>query len=81
MTGRDPRAEPTDRRRCTCGGDVAHDFERSGCLECGAPCCAACAIRLESVTSCRPCAAVLLGAAAWPAGGRSTSTDAPARRP
>jgi hypothetical protein len=33
-----------------------------GCLECGAPCCSACAIMLESVAYCRQCATVLLEA-------------------
>ncbi len=33
-----------------------------GCLECGAACCAACAIHLESVTYCARCARELLEA-------------------
>jgi hypothetical protein len=47
-------------RRCRCGGDVS--APRFGCLECGAPCCPACAIPLESVAYCGRCAATLLGA-------------------
>jgi hypothetical protein len=44
---------------CRCAGDTpAAPF---GCLECGAPCCPACAVSLESVAYCRPCATALLG--------------------
>jgi hypothetical protein len=45
--------------RCRCGGEVC--APRFGCLECGAACCAACAIPLESVAYCGRCAAALLG--------------------
>ena len=33
-----------------------------GCMECGAPCCPACAVHLESVSYCQECAGLLLGA-------------------
>jgi hypothetical protein len=45
--------------RCRCGGDVG--APRFGCLECGAPCCTACAVPLESIAYCGRCAATLLG--------------------
>jgi len=44
--------------RCT-GATIAH----FGCIECGGPCCAGCAITVESVAYCRGCAAALLDAA------------------
>jgi hypothetical protein len=56
------------RVRCRCGVTVADGAQRFGCLECGAPCCAACAITLESVAYCRFCASTLLGTTASPAG-------------
>jgi len=46
--------------RCRCAGDVIAHF---GCIECGGPCCAGCAITVESVAYCRGCAAALLEAA------------------
>lgn len=45
--------------RCRCDGEVC--APRFGCLECGAACCTACAIALESVAYCAHCAATLLG--------------------
>ena len=45
--------------RCRCAGATVTHF---GCLECGGPCCAACAITVESVAYCRGCAAALLDA-------------------
>jgi len=46
--------------RCRCAvAPVAH----FGCIECGGPCCAACAITVESVAYCWGCAAALLDAA------------------
>jgi hypothetical protein len=48
-----PRIAP-----CGCVGDAA--AARFGCLECGASCCAVCAIELESVAYCRGCAVALL---------------------
>lgn len=56
--------------RCRCGVDAARGSHRLGCLECGAPCCVACAITLESVAYCRYCAATLLGTTASSLGGR-----------
>ncbi len=44
--------------QCAC-----HDASRRpalGCLECGAACCPACAIHLESVAYCARCARALL---------------------
>ena len=55
--------------RCRCV-DAARGSHRLGCMECGAPCCGACAITLESVAYCRSCAATLLGTTANPSGGR-----------
>lgn len=46
--------------RCHCAGAAAAAV--FGCLECGAPCCSACAITLESVAYCLGCATVLLDA-------------------
>ena len=52
---------------CRCAGDTpAAQF---GCLDCGAPCCPACAVPLESVAYCRRCATELLGATAMPRSG------------
>ena len=52
---------------CGCGRDgVAARF---GCLDCGASCCAACAIALESVAYCRDCAVALLDPAVAPKSG------------
>jgi hypothetical protein len=48
--------------RCPCASDTP--AARFGCIDCGAPCCSACAITLESVGYCRRCATALLGAAA-----------------
>jgi len=56
--------------RCRCGLLVERGSERFGCLECGAACCTACAITLESVAYCRYCAATLLGTTARPLGGQ-----------
>lgn len=56
--------------RCRCGLLVARGSERFGCLECGAACCTACAITLESVAYCRYCAATLLGTTVSPLGGQ-----------
>jgi hypothetical protein len=42
---------------------------RFGCLECGASCCAACAIALESVAYCRGCAVALLDVTVVPKSG------------
>ncbi|PYN91150.1 MAG: hypothetical protein DMD91_34785 [Candidatus Rokuibacteriota bacterium] len=56
--------------RCHCGRNVAPASHRFGCLECGAGCCAACAITLESVAYCRDCASTLLGTTASLLGGQ-----------
>ena len=54
--------------RCRCGHELEHTFDLFSGLECGAPCCAVCAIPLESVTYCRGCAGSLLGTTAVRAG-------------
>lgn len=54
---------------CGCGRAVRQAFHALGCLECGAPCCVACAISLESAVYCRACAEALLDAALVQAGG------------
>lgn len=46
------------RERCGCGRLATLAL---GCLECGAPCCEACAISLEAAGYCPACAAALLG--------------------
>jgi hypothetical protein len=40
---------------------VESSVHRFGCLECGARCCPACAITLESAAYCHRCASALLG--------------------
>ena len=45
---------------CRCATATIAHF---GCIECGGPCCAACAITVESVAYCRGCAAALFDAA------------------
>lgn len=52
---------------CECGSRVDFAFENLACMECGRPCCPSCAVPLESVSYCRPCASALLGGAAEPA--------------
>ncbi len=46
--------------RCDCGGHLDHAFDAFGCIECGQPCCPACAVWLESVAYCACCAGVLM---------------------
>jgi hypothetical protein len=55
--------------RCGCGSEVTYTFHAFGCLECGAACCPACAVALESATYCRCCADSLFGVAVQPDGG------------
>ncbi len=45
---------------CRCGSHRPGTYPTLGCLECGTPCCPACAVPLESVTYCRRCATSLL---------------------
>jgi hypothetical protein len=52
---------------CGCAGDAV--AARFGCLECGASCCTACAIALESVAYCRGCAVALLDVTVVPKSG------------
>ena len=54
---------------CECGTDLQYAFHQLGCLECGAPCCPACAVHLESVSYCRGCAGSLLGVSTVQAAG------------
>jgi len=51
------REEAPMSNRC-CAGEVTHAL---ACHDCGASCCAACVIHLESVTYCSGCARALLG--------------------
>jgi len=62
MLGRSqpPRTGIEGVARCHCAGAVT--TAAFGCLECGAPCCSACAITLESVAYCLGCATALLDA-------------------
>ena len=47
--------------QCSC--DTGEALAASlACFDCGSGCCPECAISLESVTYCRPCAAALLDA-------------------
>jgi hypothetical protein len=55
--------------RCGCGLAPPPSAQRFGCLDCGLPCCAACAVTLESVAYCRGCATELLGTASLAVGG------------
>lgn len=52
--------------RCGCGTGTGVSL---GCLECGAACCPACAIHLESAAYCGACARSLLDVTAVRAGG------------
>jgi hypothetical protein len=47
---------------------VRNGFHTFGCYDCGAACCPACAIHLESTTYCQACAGSLLDTAAPRAG-------------
>ena len=53
---------------CQCGSD-AGERHVLGCVDCGAACCPACAIHLESVTYCARCASALLETTTVRAGG------------
>jgi hypothetical protein len=55
--------------RCSCEAEGGPRFLDLGCLDCGAACCPACAIHLESAVYCRRCAGVLLEAGPVRAGG------------
>ena len=46
--------------QCSCDTDEQTFATSLGCFDCGSGCCPECAISLESVTYCRPCAAALL---------------------
>lgn len=50
-----------DTTSCRCGAPVTFRHHHLACLECGAGCCPACAIQLESASYCRSCAGSLLG--------------------
>jgi len=47
--------------RCRCGNPILYPFYQLGCLECGAACCPACAVSLESAPYCARCAGSILG--------------------
>lgn len=54
---------------CQCGSNVDHGCQHFGCIECGATCCAGCAVSLESVLYCASCAGSLLESTAVRIGG------------
>jgi len=54
---------------CGCANEIDQAVYDLGCIECGAACCAACAVPLESATYCRSCARSLLGAGTVQAAG------------
>lgn len=51
----------SDMDQCLCGRELRSEAERLACIDCGAGCCPACAIHLESTAYCRTCAGSLLG--------------------
>ncbi len=51
-------------RTCQCGNPVGLPDEELGCIECGRACCPACAVALESVWYCAPCARRVMDASA-----------------
>jgi hypothetical protein len=53
---------------CRCGNEVRNGFHTFACYDCGAACCPACAIHLESTTYCHACAGALLDTATPRAG-------------
>ncbi len=55
--------------KCSCGTKVEYESQQLGCIECGVPCCPACAVSLESASYCRGCARSLLGVTVITAGG------------
>lgn len=57
-------------RHCRCGDDGA--LATLGCLDCGAVCCPACVIQLESTAYCARCASALLETATVRASGPFT---------
>jgi hypothetical protein len=60
------RTEARMGGQCGCGARMSVTF---GCLECGAACCPACAIPLESAAYCGACARSLMDVTAVRAGG------------
>jgi uncharacterized protein (UPF0212 family) len=44
----------------TCACRAEHRYQL-GCIDCGAACCPACAVHVESVSYCQACAGTLLG--------------------
>lgn len=60
--------------RCRCGSPVPHPFYEMGCIECGAACCPACAVPLESATYCLRCAESVLEVP-WGAARRATQVE------
>jgi hypothetical protein len=47
---------------CGCTNDIGRAGYDLGCIDCGTALCPSCAVHLESVTYCRSCARLLLGA-------------------
>lgn len=47
---------PTTDSTCRCGSELRYAFDQLGCLACGAVCCPACAVHVESVSYCASCA-------------------------
>jgi len=54
---------------CQCGSTVDHGCQHFGCIQCGATCCTACAVHLESVMYCGSCAGSLLDSTVVRVGG------------
>jgi len=53
-------APSADLSPCRCGRPILYPFHQLGCIECGADCCPACAVPLESTTYCARCAESIL---------------------
>ena len=49
--------------RCHCGFVIRYQNENLGCIECGEPCCPACAFTSEGVVYCATCAREVYGLA------------------
>jgi len=49
--------------RCLCGFVMTYSNENLGCIECGGPCCPACAFISEGAVYCSSCARELYGLA------------------
>jgi hypothetical protein len=47
--------------RCRCGFVISYPNENLGCIECGEPCCPACAFVSEGAVYCAACAGQIYG--------------------